>query len=136
MAGAGLLSLTCNVTAGDNLGQQLYGVLVVAGFVTTEWYASKLQAVPPAVVEPRRGADRQAARRGAEGRRDQAAQQGGGRQGDPPAAGPEGREGDRGPRGVVRDGRRAGLTGRLSDDGVGNGTSTPGPHPHGTSRGR
>jgi hypothetical protein len=52
MAGAGLLSLTCNVTAGDNLGQQLYGVLVVAGFVTTEWYASKLQAAPPAVVEP------------------------------------------------------------------------------------
>jgi hypothetical protein len=52
MAGAGLLSLTCNVTAGDNLGQQLYGVLVVAGFVTTEWCASKLQAAPPVVVEP------------------------------------------------------------------------------------
>jgi len=46
MAGAGVLSLTCNVMAGDNLGQQLYGVLVVAGFVTTEWYAGKLKPAP------------------------------------------------------------------------------------------
>ncbi len=48
MAGAGALSLTCNVMAGDNLGQQLYGGLVVAGFITTEWYAAKLEAAPPA----------------------------------------------------------------------------------------
>jgi hypothetical protein len=51
MVGAGVLSLTCNVMAGDNLGQQLYGVLVVAAFVTTEWYAKKLQPAPRTVIE-------------------------------------------------------------------------------------
>jgi hypothetical protein len=50
MTGAGLLSLACNVMAGDNLGQQLFGVLVVAGFVTTEWYAAKLEAAPAPVI--------------------------------------------------------------------------------------
>ncbi|HET6212360.1 MAG TPA: hypothetical protein VFE14_05750 [Micromonosporaceae bacterium] len=46
--GAGTLSLACNVYAGHNLGQRLYGVLVVAGFVATEWYASKLRPAPAA----------------------------------------------------------------------------------------
>jgi len=72
MTGAGMLSLACNVMAGDNLGQQLYGVLVVAGFVTTEWYASKLQAAPaPApVVDAELAAKRsEAARKAAATRR-------------------------------------------------------------------
>lgn len=43
MIGAGALSLACNVYAGHNLGQRLYGVLVVAGFVVSEWYAAKLR---------------------------------------------------------------------------------------------
>lgn len=46
MAGAGLLSLACNVYAGHNLGQQLYGVLVVAGFIAAEWYSMKLRPAP------------------------------------------------------------------------------------------
>jgi hypothetical protein len=43
MIGAGLVSLTCNVEAGHNIGQRVFGVLVVAGFITAEWYASKLR---------------------------------------------------------------------------------------------
>lgn len=46
MAGAGSLSLACNVYAGHNLGQQLYGVLVVAGFITAEWYSMRLRPAP------------------------------------------------------------------------------------------
>lgn len=56
MAGAGALSLACNVYAGHNLGQRLYGVLVVAGFITAEWYAMKLRPAPvpvPTVSEKR-----------------------------------------------------------------------------------
>ena len=51
MASAGLVSLAANVTAGDNLGQQLYGALVVAGFIAAEWYSVKLEAAPPTVDE-------------------------------------------------------------------------------------
>jgi len=36
MAAAGLVSLAANVTAGDNLGEQLYGVLVVSGFIAAD----------------------------------------------------------------------------------------------------
>ncbi len=50
MVGAGLVSLVCNVEAGSNIGQRVFGVLVVAGFVTAEWYASKLK--PAAVKVP------------------------------------------------------------------------------------
>lgn len=46
MIGAGVLSLACNVYAGHNLGQRLYGVLIVAGFVVSEWYAAKLRPAP------------------------------------------------------------------------------------------
>ncbi len=65
MTGAGLLSLACNVYAGHNLGQRLYGVLVVAGFITAEWYSAKLRpaAVPVPTVSEKRS---DAARRGAE----------------------------------------------------------------------
>ena len=45
-AAMGLLSLTCNVMAGDNLGQRLYGVLVVGVFVFAEWYSGRLIAAP------------------------------------------------------------------------------------------
>lgn len=48
MIGAGLVSLVCNVEAGENIGQRVFGVLVVAGFITAEWYASKLK---PATVK-------------------------------------------------------------------------------------
>jgi hypothetical protein len=55
MAFGGLLSLACNVAAGDNTGQRAYGVLVVVGFMVAEWYASKLR---PAPVPPARTARR------------------------------------------------------------------------------
>jgi len=55
MAGAGLLSLACNVYAGHNLGQRLYGVLVVAGFIAAEWYAVKLRPAPVPTVEVKPG---------------------------------------------------------------------------------
>lgn len=51
MVAAGLVSLACNVAAGENLGQRAFGVLVVAGFITAEWYASKLHAAPAAVAQ-------------------------------------------------------------------------------------
>ncbi len=51
MGFGGLLSLGANVAAGDNLGQQGYGVLVVVGFVLTEWYAGKLEAAPAPTTE-------------------------------------------------------------------------------------
>jgi hypothetical protein len=50
MAGAGVISLACNVAAGDNRGQQAYGVLVVAGFIAAEWYATKLRPAPEPVT--------------------------------------------------------------------------------------
>jgi hypothetical protein len=46
MVGAGLLSLACNVYAGHNLGQRLYGALIVAAFVVAEWYAAQLRPAP------------------------------------------------------------------------------------------
>lgn len=58
-AGAGLISLACNVMAGDNRGQQAYGVLIVAAFVAAEWYAMKLKPaaatrkLDPAVAKAR-----------------------------------------------------------------------------------
>lgn len=69
MAGAGLLSLACNVYAGHNLGQRLYGVLIVAGFVVSEWYACKLRPAPVAtdeLAEAKRAVRSEAARKGAE----------------------------------------------------------------------
>jgi len=56
---AGTFSLTCNVLAGHNLGQRLYGVLIVAGFIATETYAARLRPAPAAPVVPT--ADEQAA---------------------------------------------------------------------------
>jgi hypothetical protein len=47
---AGTLSLACNILAGHNLGQRLYGVLVVAGFIATETYAARLRPAPVAPV--------------------------------------------------------------------------------------
>lgn len=55
MSGAGSLSLACNVYAGHNLGQQLYGVLVVAGFIAAEWYSMKLRPAPAPVEQPKPG---------------------------------------------------------------------------------
>jgi hypothetical protein len=37
----GTLSLACNVYAGENLGQRIFGVLVVAGFMLLESHATK-----------------------------------------------------------------------------------------------
>ncbi len=48
--GAGLVSLACNVTAGHNVAQMVFGVVVVVGFVTAEWYGSTLESAPPAVA--------------------------------------------------------------------------------------
>lgn len=60
MLGAGVVSLVCNVLAGQNVGQRVFGVLVVAGFVTAEWYAAKLHRAVP-VVAPELVAKRKAA---------------------------------------------------------------------------
>lgn len=51
MVGAGMVSLVCNVEAGHNIGQRIFGVLVVAGAITAEWYASRL--TPRRVVKAR-----------------------------------------------------------------------------------
>lgn len=52
LLGAGTISLICNVMAGRNAGQKIFGVLVVAGFMVAEWYAEKLEAAPaPAPVK-------------------------------------------------------------------------------------
>ena len=48
--GAGLVSLTCNVTAGTNAAQMVFGVVVVAGFITAEWYGSTLETAPAVVA--------------------------------------------------------------------------------------
>jgi len=61
MVGAGLVSLACNVTAGTNLGQRIFGVLVVAGALTAEWYAAKLEAAPAPTETPTRKLDPQVA---------------------------------------------------------------------------
>jgi hypothetical protein len=50
MVAAGLVSLVCNVAAGANIGQQVFGVLVVAGFVVGEWYAGTMDRAPAVVA--------------------------------------------------------------------------------------
>jgi Protein of unknown function (DUF2637) len=48
----GTVSFTCNVLAGDNTGQRLFGALTVLLFVGAEWFASKLKMAPaPVIVE-------------------------------------------------------------------------------------
>jgi hypothetical protein len=47
---AGLVSLACNVLAGVNVGQRAFGVLVVAGYIVAEWYASKMHAAPAVIA--------------------------------------------------------------------------------------
>lgn len=77
MIGAGLLSLACNVYAGDNLGQRLYGVLVVAGFIAAEWYSLKLRPAPapvPEVNEKRSEAAKRGAAKAKENREKRAAE--------------------------------------------------------------
>lgn len=57
--GAGMVSLVCNVMAGHNAIQKGFGVVVVAGFVTAEWYAGKMFRAPAPVapVDEARKAD-------------------------------------------------------------------------------
>lgn len=65
---AGSASLAANIFAGHNLGQQLYGGLVVVGFGLAEWYATKLKAAPapvPMVDEATRAKRSEAARKAA-----------------------------------------------------------------------
>ena len=62
--GAGLVSLACNVTAGTNGAQMVFGVVVVAGFITAEWYGSTLETAPAvkaAVIDDATRARRSAA---------------------------------------------------------------------------
>lgn len=60
--GMGVLSLACNVMAGTNLGQKLYGALVVTGFVVAEWYSAKLAPAPVAAQKSARSLDPQTAK--------------------------------------------------------------------------
>lgn len=65
---AGSASLAANIFAGHNLGQQLYGALVVVGFGLAEWYSVRLKpaAVPaPEVDEETRAKRSEAARKAA-----------------------------------------------------------------------
>ena len=49
----GALSLACNILAGHNLGQRLYGALIVGVFLASEWYATKLDKAPaPPTARP------------------------------------------------------------------------------------
>jgi hypothetical protein len=41
---AGILSLACNVFAGDTLGERIYGVLIVALFVFSEWLSDRIES--------------------------------------------------------------------------------------------
>lgn len=50
MTGAGAVSLACNVGVGANWGQRVWGVIVVAGAIAAESYASKLTPAPEVVA--------------------------------------------------------------------------------------
>jgi hypothetical protein len=50
-AGAGVLSLTCNIYAGHTLGERIYGAAIVSAFVAAEYYAGKLFPATPAETE-------------------------------------------------------------------------------------
>jgi hypothetical protein len=54
MAGAGIVSLICNVMAGHNIGQRVFGALVVVGALTAEWYGAKLDKAPAPTRKPTR----------------------------------------------------------------------------------
>jgi hypothetical protein len=41
--GAGMLSLACNVFAGSNAGERVYGVLIVALFIFSEWLSDHME---------------------------------------------------------------------------------------------
>jgi hypothetical protein len=41
---AGALSLACNVFAGNTLGERIYGVLIVALFVFSEWLSDRIES--------------------------------------------------------------------------------------------
>lgn len=56
---AGLLSLVCNVFAGSTAGERIYGVMIVALFVFSEWLSDRLESA--AVDVEREKAERKAA---------------------------------------------------------------------------
>lgn len=56
MVGSGAVSLACNVEAGTNIGQRVFGVLVVAGFITAEWFANRLRPARKAAPRSPRSA--------------------------------------------------------------------------------
>ena len=56
---AGLLSLACNVFAGNTVGERIYGVIIVALFIFTEWLSDQL--VTRKAEEARAEAEAQAA---------------------------------------------------------------------------
>lgn len=71
----GALSLTCNVMAGHNLGTKLYGVLIVGGFMLTEWYSAKLALTPTRAAQDAARRSESARQGAATKRTRQAAQQ-------------------------------------------------------------
>lgn len=50
LAGAAL-SFAANIAVGETIGQRVFGALVVAGFIASEWYAGKLAPAPVVEVE-------------------------------------------------------------------------------------
>lgn len=66
--GGTLVSLAANVGAGDSRGAQIFGVLIVLGYLIAEWYADQLK--PAATTAETTAAKRSAAsRKAAETRR-------------------------------------------------------------------
>jgi hypothetical protein len=57
---AGLLSLACNVFAGDTIGERVYGAMIVALFIFSEWLSDRMES-HEVDEEPARVAKRAAA---------------------------------------------------------------------------
>jgi hypothetical protein len=74
MIAAGTVSLAANVGVGTNWGQRVWGVIVVAGAIVAEMYASKLTKAPEVVAAAEFDAEKAkrtaAALKGAKTRRD------------------------------------------------------------------
>lgn len=65
MAGAGTVSLACNIGAGHTWGSRAFGVIVVGGFVVAETFADRLRPRPKQATPDEQAAAELAAKRSA-----------------------------------------------------------------------
>jgi hypothetical protein len=70
---AGLLSLTANVYAAENLGGRIYGVAIVALFLAAEWLAERIESAEVDRAAEQAAKRAQAAQKGAQTRKRNAA---------------------------------------------------------------